>query len=118
MAQRIQMGTRAIPAKESPNMSNAQEKSAPPRRTALAGLGASSLGLALATTSRQAAAQDASPPSYAGHPNVGVWMIVSPIGRAIGVYSADGSIVTALAASQAGPQGVMYSSAQVGTWEP
>jgi hypothetical protein len=87
------------------------------RRTALTGLGAGSLGLALAAT-RQAAAQDGSPASYAEHPNVGVWMIESPIGRAIAVYSADGSIVTAPAASQAGPQGVMYSSAQVGTWEP
>jgi hypothetical protein len=45
------------------------------RRTALAGLGAGSLGLALAATTRQAAAQDATPTSMAGHPIVGTWIV-------------------------------------------
>jgi hypothetical protein len=40
------------------------------RRAALAGLGAGSLGLALAATTRHAAAQDTVPGSYAGHPGV------------------------------------------------
>lgn len=88
------------------------------RRTALAGLGAGGLGLALAATTRHAAAQDTAPGSFAGHPNVGVWMIDSPIGRAIAVYSAEGSVIAALAATQAGPGGVTYSSTQIGTWEP
>ena len=88
------------------------------RRTALAGLGAGGLGLALAATTRQASAQDTAPGSYAGHPNVGVWMVDSPIGRAIAVYSAEGSVITAVAATQAGPAGVTYSSTQIGTWEP
>ena len=86
------------------------------RRTALAGLSASGLGLALAATARTTAAQDATT-DLAAHPNVGVWMIDSPIGRAIAVYSADGSVVAALPASQAGPQGVTLSSTQVGTWK-
>lgn len=86
------------------------------RRVAIAGLGAGGLGLALAAT-RSAAAQEATPNALAGHPQVGVWMIESPIGRAIAVYSADGSVVTALAASQAGPQGVTFASTQIGTWE-
>ncbi len=88
------------------------------RRSALAALGAGGLGLALAATARQASAQDATAVSWAGHPNVGVWMVDSPIGRAIAVYAADGSVVTALPASQAGPQGVTFSSTQIGTWEP
>ena len=45
------------------------------RRTALAGLGAGSLGLALAATTRHADAQDASPDAMAGHPIVGTWVI-------------------------------------------
>jgi hypothetical protein len=88
------------------------------RRAALAGLGASGLGLALTVRGQRASAQAAATDSYAGHPNVGVWMVDSPIGRAIAVYSADGSLVTALPASQAGPRGVTFSSAQVGRWEP
>jgi hypothetical protein len=45
------------------------------RRTAFAGLGAGSLGLALAATTRHAAAQDATPAAMAGHPIVGTWII-------------------------------------------
>jgi len=87
------------------------------RRTALAGFGAGGLGLALtAATARHASAQDTAG-DLAGHPNVGVWMVDSPIGRAIAVYAADGSVITALAATQAGPAGVTYSSTQIGTWE-
>jgi hypothetical protein len=88
------------------------------RRTALAGLGAGGLGLALAARGHHASAQDAAPASYAGHVQVGVWMIDSGIGRAIAVYGADGSVITALAPSQAGPQGVTFASTQIGTWEP
>ena len=88
------------------------------RRTTLAGLGAGGLGLALtAATARQAAAQDATANDLADHPNVGVWMVESPSGRALAVYSPDGSVITALAASQAGPAGVVYASTQIGTWE-
>src|SRR4051794_38775634 len=45
------------------------------RRTALAGLGAGGLGLALAAASRPAAAQDATPIAMAGHPFVGTWVV-------------------------------------------
>ena len=86
------------------------------RRVALSGIGvaaAVSLGHL-----DHAAAQEATPSTRANHPNVGVWMIDSPIGRAIAVYADDGSVVTALPATQAGPQGVTFSSTQVGTWEP
>jgi hypothetical protein len=84
------------------------------RRTALAGLSAG-LGLALTVPAH---AQDATPTDMAGHPNIGVWMVDSPIGRAIAVYAADGSVVTALPASQTGPQDVTFTSTQIGTWEP
>jgi hypothetical protein len=73
------------------------------RRTALAGLGAGSLGLALAATTRQAAAQDATPTAMAGHPLVGTWIVDrnpddqtdSPT---ILIYTPDGSIFDPLLA--------------------
>ncbi len=45
------------------------------RRAALAGLGASGLGVALAATTRPAAAQEATPFPMAGHPLVGAWVV-------------------------------------------
>jgi hypothetical protein len=45
------------------------------RRTALAGLGAGGLGLALATSVRQVSAQDATPADMAGHPIIGTWIV-------------------------------------------
>jgi hypothetical protein len=73
------------------------------RRAALAGLGAGSLGLALATTTRHAAAQDATPFPMAGHPIVGTWIVDrnpddqtdSPT---INVFTADGSVFDPLLA--------------------
>ena len=93
-----------------------RSKSSLSRRTALSGIGAAA-AVSLVHLDR-AAAQQATPNTRANHPNVGVWLIDSPIGRAIAVYSDDGSVVTALPATQAGPQGVTFSSTQVGTWEP
>lgn len=86
------------------------------RRAAVSGIGAAA-ALSLGQLGR-AAAQEATPNARANHPNVGVWMIDSPIGRAVAVYSDDGSVVTSLPATQAGPQEVTFSSTQVGTWEP
>ena len=45
------------------------------RRSALAGLGAGGLGVALAATTRPAAAQEATPFPMAGHPLVGTWIV-------------------------------------------
>ena len=56
------------------------------RRTALSTFGAGGLGLALGARGQTALAQLSTPVSHAGHPNVGVWMVDSPIGRAIAVY--------------------------------
>jgi hypothetical protein len=65
----------SIPAKEVPSMTNAQEKAAITRRTALAGMGAGSLGLAFARTSLHVSAQDSTPTSMTGHPFVGTWIV-------------------------------------------
>ena len=45
------------------------------RRSALAGLGAGGLGLALANATSRVAAQDATPTSLAGHAFVGTWIV-------------------------------------------
>jgi hypothetical protein len=87
------------------------------RRTALAGLGAGSLGLALAAASRPAAAQDTST-AMAKHPIVGVWLVTTPIGPSFAVFSADGVNIQGVPTAQAGPQGVTFTGAQIGTWEP
>ncbi len=78
------------------------------RRTALAGLGAGTLGLALAATTRQAAAQDAAA-EMANHPLVGTWHLTlpGPTGvpfHALISYTADG-IVTQLAPGPANGMG-------------
>jgi hypothetical protein len=70
------------------------------RRSALAGLGAGGLGVALAATVRHASAQDATPVSLAGHPLVGAWSVnipgpPNPPGPALYSFTSDG-IVTQL----------------------
>jgi hypothetical protein len=74
------------------------------RRTALAGLGAGALGLALATHRRDAFAQDATPAAtaypMAGHPVIGVWQVTLEAGipgssLAVFVFAADGGFVAA-----------------------
>jgi hypothetical protein len=87
------------------------------RRSALAGLGAGGLGLALASTTRHTAAQDASA-DMANHPIVGAWNVITPSGPSLAVFSADGTNVQGLPATQAGPNGVTFVGPQVGTWEP
>jgi hypothetical protein len=83
------------------------------RRTALAGLGAGGLGVALAATARPAAAQDA---AMASHPLVGTWLAEdsSNVSR----FGADGIVVTAWAAnSPDGSGNVVFQSPAVGVWE-
>ena len=88
------------------------------RRTALAGLGAGGLGLALAASAWPAAAQDTTSEAMASHPIVGVWNVNAPAGPDIAVFAADGTNTHALPTASAGPQGVRFASALVGTWEP
>jgi hypothetical protein len=88
------------------------------RRTALAGLGAGGIGVALAAPGRIAAAQEAPSDAMASHPIVGVWMVAAPLGPALAVFFADGTNIQGVPTAQAGPQGVTFTGAQVGTWEP
>jgi hypothetical protein len=98
------------------NTESTRSRSAVTRRTALAGLGAGGLGLALAAAARPAAAQDAD--AMANHPIVGNWMVTTPAGPAMAVFLADGTNIQGLPATQAGPNGVVFVSTQVGSWEP
>jgi hypothetical protein len=71
------------------------------RRTALAGLGATGLGLALAAATHHASAQDATPTAMAGHPMVGTWIIDRSPGDPTDavtavVYTADGGWIDPL----------------------
>jgi hypothetical protein len=93
------------------------------RRTALAGLGAGTLGVALAATVRHASAQDTAT-EMAKHPIVGTWMaVIRPAPGAPGfaspaIFAADGSQVIAWPITRAGPDGVTFGSGWVGAWEP
>ena len=44
-------------------------------------------------------------------------MVVSTLGTALAVFSSDGTVITSPQITRAGPQGVSYGSARVGTWE-
>jgi hypothetical protein len=68
------------------------------RRTALAGLGAGGLGLALAASTNKASAQDATPAAMAGHPIVGTWVFDKDVAvmtdvPSIVVFTADGGLL-------------------------
>src|SRR5262245_36308149 len=99
-------------------MATSQTDRSVSRRTALAGIGAGGLGLALAARGGSAAARDATAEAMANHPIVGVWMVTTPIGPSLAVFSADGTNIQGVPTAQAGPQGVTFTGAQVGTWEP
>jgi hypothetical protein len=88
------------------------------RRAALAGLGGGGLALALAVTSEQAAAQDATPFPMTGHPIVGVWNVKAAPGPNVAAFFADGTAILALPTTSIGPQGVQFVTALVGMWEP
>ena len=88
------------------------------RRTALVGLGAGGIGVALAARGGIATAQEAQSDAMANHPIIGVWMVAAPLGPALAVFSADGTNIQGVPTAQAGPQGVTFTGAQVGTWEP
>ncbi len=58
------------------------------------------------------------PGDLANHPIVGSWMVTTPIGPSLAVFFADGTNIQGVPAVQAGPQGVTFTGAQVGTWKP
>jgi hypothetical protein len=83
-------------------MTTSQATHALSRRTALAGISATGLGLALAATTHHASAQDATPTSMAGHPMVGTWIVdperdnTADVPSLI-VFTPDGTIIDPVA---------------------
>ena len=63
-------------------------------------------------------AQEASDEALASHPIVGAWMVTTPIGPSLAVFSPDGINVQGISTTQVGAGAVNYISAQVGTWQP
>lgn len=91
------------------------------RRTALAGIGAGGLGVALATRHTHVSAQGA---TLADHPLAGTWLAIvnppspdAPQFAAPSLFTADGQVLLSWPPIQAGPAGVEYVSSYVGTWE-
>lgn len=82
-------------------MSPRQSANSLSRRTALAGLGAGGLGLALAATVHPATAQDATPAPSGQHAIVGTWVLhfnpgpPAPTSPTVTIFGADGSFIDA-----------------------
>jgi hypothetical protein len=95
-------------------MSTSETRETVTRRTALAGLGAGGLAVALAASGRSAAAQD----EMANHPIVGVWNVMAPNGPAPGMFFPNGMVLITPQVTQAGPNGVTFVTSQPGMWEP
>ena len=79
-------------------MSTPRSNAAVSRRSAIAGLSAGGLGVAMAA--RGASAQDATPTATAGHPIVGTWIVDRNIATGaeapvVGVFTADGGFTDA-----------------------
>jgi hypothetical protein len=88
------------------------------RRAALAGLGATGLSLALATTTRLASAQEATPDAMAGHPMIGTWAVMAPDGVIPQIHGPDGTVVVAFPPSYVDPTlGLTFRSPALGRWE-
>jgi hypothetical protein len=80
--------------------------------------------LAIATLSLGTLGASATEPSLAEHPLTGTWLAManpplpdSPQVAAPSYFGADGSVLLMFPLTQAGPQGVQFNSAYVGTWE-
>jgi hypothetical protein len=86
------------------------------RRSALAGLGAGGLGIALAATPRSGSAQDAAT-DLANHPLVGTWLAITPFGASPETFAADGSFVGGPPIIGPGADGVVFLGPAIGVWE-
>lgn len=85
------------------------------RRTALAGLGAGGLGLALAA--RGTAAQEGA--GDPAHPLVGTWAVVTTGGVVPQIHGADGSVIAAFPPNYVDPVlGLTFQGPGLGRWEP
>ncbi len=95
------------------------------RRAALGRVAAVGAAIGLGSRVGRVAAQDTTLDALAGHPLLGNWLAMAnplvpgdPPVPTPSIFAADGSVVLAFAVSQAGPQGVTFQSAALGTWEP
>jgi hypothetical protein len=88
------------------------------RRATLASAAALAGILGVGSQARRARGQDASLAALARHPIVGAWLVTTPLGPSLAVFSADGSNIQGVPTVQAGSHGVTFTGAQVGTWTP
>jgi hypothetical protein len=85
-------------------MSTPRLSTAVTRRTAITGLGAGGLGIALAIPSFHAAAQDATPTMMANHPFIGTWIVdrnaddPTDVPRTV-IFTADGAVIDPVGAA-------------------
>ena len=87
------------------------------RRTALAGLSAGGLGLAVTATTRAAGAQDAGT-DVAAHPLAGTWAALTPGGMVPQIHGADGSVIAAFTPNYIDPAlGLIFQGPGLGRWE-
>ena len=85
------------------------------RRTALAGLGATGLGLALGSS---ATAQEASLSDLAGHALTGTWAVLTLGGVVPQIHGADGSLIAAFPPNYVDPMlGLTFQGPALGRWE-
>jgi hypothetical protein len=101
------------------SMTNRASDRSVSRRTALAGLGAGGLGVALSAAARPAGAQDTTA-EMATHPLVGTWLVGrAPNDIAVTHWGADGSMTTNLAGVSVGPDGkIAFTDPPLGSWVP
>src|SRR5688500_6153912 len=104
-------------------MSTSSTDHALSRRTALAGLGAGGLGVALGSRSTRAAQTM----STADHPLMGVWLAMAnpprrdqdPQFPAPSIFAADGTVVLSFVPAEIGMEGdIQFSGSPLGVWEP
>jgi hypothetical protein len=87
------------------------------RRTALAGLSAAGLGLALTATGRGASAQEETG-DLAGHPLTGTWAVWTLGGIVPQIHGADGSLIAASPPNYVDPAlGLTFQGPALGRWE-
>ncbi len=99
-------------------MTTSRIKASVSRRSALAGLGAGGLGVALAATAQSVAAQDATADATANHPLVGVWNSTNP-DISLATFHPDGSMSIGIFSNfMNSDHEVVIQSQAVGTWEP
>jgi len=86
------------------------------RRTALVGLGAGALGVALAAPGLRASAQDEAG-DLADHPLTGTWAVMSPGGVSPQTHGADGSLIVAFPPNYVDPMlGLTFQGPALGRW--